>query len=163
VVHARIAVLAGLSPKENRSVPPLNYPRVYRLKEARPDLQIVLNGGISDSRQALAHLQHVDGVMIGRQAYHAPWFIRELDRLVHGADGNQTRQDVIMSMRPYIEKALSEGIYLKHISRHLLGLFAGEPGARAWRRHLSEHAWQSGSGFEVLEEALAKMPAALAA
>ncbi|ANO53066.1 tRNA dihydrouridine synthase DusA [Woeseia oceani] len=163
VVHARIAVLAGLSPKENRSVPPLNYPRVYRLKEARPDLQIVLNGGITDSQQALAHLQHVDGVMIGRQAYQAPWFLRELDRVVYGNESSETRQEVILRMRPYIEEALSEGVYLKHISRHLLGLFAGEPGARAWRRHLSQHAWQADSGFEVLEEALAKVPAALAA
>ncbi|MGB5344961.1 MAG: tRNA dihydrouridine(20/20a) synthase DusA, partial [Woeseia sp.] len=160
IVHARIAILEGLSPKENRSVPPLNYARVYRLKEEYPDLTIILNGGITTTAQADEHLAKVDGVMIGRQAYHDPWFLVELDR-AHGR-GSDTlqRHDVVERMRPYIEAQLAGGAQLKHITRHMLGLFAGQPGARAWRRYLSQHAHQAGSDFAVLEQALAAMPRA---
>lgn len=160
IVHARIAILAGLSPKENRTVPPLNYERVYRLKEEHPDLTIVLNGGITTVEQAEQHLQHVDGVMIGRQAYHDPWFIVELTRALTGSDALLKRHDAVARMRPYIEAQLGDGAMLKHISRHMLGLFAGQPGARAWRRYLSEHAHLEGSDFAVLERALAAMPQA---
>jgi len=160
IVHARKAILSGLSPKENRTVPPLNYPRVYRLKKEFPELRIVLNGGVASIDACHEHLQHVDGVMIGRQAYHQPWFLTELER-EFGTDpvaGRLTREDAIQQMLPYIERELADGAELKHITRHLLGLFAGRPGARAWRRYLSEHAHLSGAGVEVLQHALAKLP-----
>jgi tRNA-dihydrouridine synthase A len=160
IVHARIAILEGLSPKENRTVPPLNYPRVYRLKAARPGLRIVLNGGINECAEAQEHLQHVDGVMIGRQAYHAPWFIAELDQALHATDELPERVAIVHAMRGYIERAIAEGAELKHVTRHMLGLFAGQPGARAWRRYLSENAYRPGCGFEVLERALQVLPRA---
>ncbi len=160
VVHARVAILDGLSPKENRSIPPLNYPRVYRLKEKRPGLRIILNGGINDCVQAREHLQHVDGLMIGRQAYHDPWFITELDQALHVSSDALDRAAIVRAMRPYIERVIAEGAQLKHVTRHMLGLFAGQPGARAWRRYLSEHAHLPGSGFDVLEQALQAVPQA---
>ena len=161
IVHARIAILDGLSPKENRTVPPLNYPRVYRLKETRPDLRVVLNGGITDVAAARAHLAHVDGVMIGRQAYQDPWFLVELDRALGGGDGlPASREAVIAALCDYVATELAAGTRLQQISRHLHGLFAGCPGARAWRRHLSEHAHLPGAGYEVLSDALAAVPAA---
>ena len=162
VVHARKAILAGLSPKENRSVPQLNYERVYRLKDAFPDLTIVLNGGVTTLDECRRHLQHVDGVMIGRQAYHQPWFLTELEQ-AFGRDDTYVvpnRHDVIQRLTPYIECELCDGAELKHITRHLLGLFAGQPGARAWRRYLSENAHRPGAGLEVIEGALAKLPQA---
>jgi tRNA-dihydrouridine synthase A len=160
IVHARKAILSGLSPKENRTVPPLNYPRVYQLKEEFPELRIVLNGGVASIDDCHEHLQHVDGVMIGRQAYHQPWFLTELEREFGAAReaGALTREDAIRQMLPYIERELADGADLKHITRHLLGLFAGQPGARAWRRYLSEHAHIAGAGVEVLRHALAKLP-----
>lgn len=160
IVHARIAVLGGLSPKENRSIPPLNYERVYRLKEEHPQLTVVLNGGITTTKAARDHLQHVDGVMIGRQAYHDPWFITELSAALGGSGLPRDCGDVIDGMRPYIEAQLAAGTELKHITRHMLGLYAGRPGARAWRRFLSQHAWRPGAGLEVIDEALARMPIA---
>ncbi len=162
IVHARIAILQGLSPKDNRSVPPLNYDRVYKLKREFPVLDIVLNGGIATTDQALAHLAHFDGVMIGRQAYHEPYFLTELEGALFGhADWQApSRHEVIELMIPYIERQMSQGVALKNITRHLLGLFAGQSGARAWRRHLSEIAHLPGAGVEVLHEALAKLPQA---
>ncbi len=157
LVHARIAILSGLSPKENRTVPPLNYARVYRLKEKYPDLTIVLNGGITTADQVREHLRHVDGVMIGRQAYHDPWFLVTLDEALGRCVALPTRQDVVHNMRPYVEEQLAAGVPLKKITRHMLGLFAGQPGARAWRRYLSEHAHRPGSDFAVLEQALEAM------
>lgn len=163
IVHARKAILAGLSPKENRNIPPLIYERVYRLKQDYPQLTVVLNGGVTTVTQCRQHLQHVDGVMIGRQAYHQPWFLTELER-AFGRDAGQfaprTRLEVIERMIPYISKELQRGSLLKHITRHMLGLFAGQPGARAWRRHLSEHAFRPGAGIEVLEAAVDKLPQA---
>ncbi len=162
VVHARKAILAGLSPKDNRSVPQLNYERVYRVKDAFPELTIVLNGGVTTLDECRKHLQHVDGVMIGRQAYHQPWFLTELEQ-AFGRDDTYVvphRHDVIRRMTPYIERELDDGAQLKHITRHLLGLFAGQPGARAWRRYLSEQAHRPGAGLEVLEGALVKLPQA---
>ena len=162
IVHARIAILQGLSPKDNRTVPPLDHERVYLLKRDFPDLEIVLNGGISASDQVLGHLQHVDGVMIGRQAYHEPWFLVELEQTLFADEDWQApgRHEIVEVMIPYIERQISAGAQLKHITRHMLGLFGGLPGARAWRRHLSENAHLPGAEVDVLREALAKMPEA---
>ena len=162
IVHARKAFLEGLSPKENRTVPPLEYERVYRLKREFPDLNIVLNGGITSVEQCLEHLQHADGVMIGRQAYHHPWFLVELEQaLGEGAAAwRPDRYAIVERMLPYVERELSAGAELKHITRHMLGLFAGLPGARAWRRYLSENAHLSGAGADVLQAALTRLPGA---
>ena len=159
IVHARIAILEGLSPKDNRSVPPLDYARVYKLKRDFPDLDVVLNGGIATTEQALAHLAHVDGVMIGRKAYHQPYFLAELERALAGHEHWQapSRNEIIELMIPYIERQLSRGVALHSITRHLLGLFAGQPGARAWRRHLSENAHRPGAGIEVMHAALERL------
>ncbi len=160
IVHARIAILDGLSPKENRSVPPLNYDRVYQLKQARPELQIVINGGITAIDEVDAVLQHVDGAMIGRQAYHHPWFLAELEQHFNPAFELPERREIIERMVPYIEQELESGERLGRITRHMVGLFAGMPGARAWRRYLSENAYRDGAGVEVLFEALDAMPVA---
>ena len=162
IVHARIAILQGLSPKDNRSVPPLDYERVYKLKTEFPDLTIVLNGGITTVDECRAHLEIVDGAMIGRQAYQQPWFLTELEQAFGGnADYRAPqRHDVVHALLPYIERELERGAELKHITRHLLGLFAGQPGARAWRRYLSEHAHHHGAGIEVLHAGLEKLPRA---
>ena len=153
-VHARKAILKGLSPKENRSVPPLDYDRVYRLKEDFPELTIILNGGIATVAECRQHLEHVDGVMIGRQAYQQPWFLTELEQAFGNGNAPPTRDEVVTKMLPYVERELAAGAELKHITRHMLGLFAGLPGARAWRRYLSENAHRDGGGIEVLETAL---------
>jgi len=160
IVHARKAILQGLSPKENRSVPPLNYSRVYRLKKEFPDLTIILNGGISSVEECRAHMAHVDGVMIGRQAYHHPWLLTELEREFGSGYVPVDRHEIVRQMIPYMEKQLVEGAFLKHMTRHMLGLFAGQPGARAWRRYLSENAHRPAAGIEVLEKALQKLPRA---
>lgn len=154
IVHARIAILSGLSPKENRSVPPLNYDRVYRLKDRWPELRIVLNGGIRTTGEIDQHLQHVDAVMIGRQAYHDPWFLAEAEQHLLGTKPLPDRRAAVLAMQDYVDRELANGIPLKRISRHMLGLFAGQPGARAWRRYLSENAHKSGSGFQTLRDAL---------
>lgn len=156
IVHARKAILGGLSPKQNRSIPPLNYDRVYRLKRDYPHLTIVLNGGIATVDQAMQHLEFVDGVMVGREAYQNPWFLVELEQTLRGEDAPspRDRQQVGRKMLPYIEEQLAAGAELKHITRHMLGLFAGQSGAREWRRHLSENAHRSGAGVEVVEQML---------
>jgi tRNA-dihydrouridine synthase A len=153
-VHARIAILTGLSPKENRSVPPLNYDRVYRLKRERPDLDIVLNGGITGVEAAVAHLAHVDGVMIGREAYQNPYSLTRFERAIGGGGAAPSRREIVARMLPYIERELAAGTPLRHITRHMLGLYAGEPGARHWRRTLSERSHQPGAGIEVVQAAL---------
>jgi tRNA-dihydrouridine synthase A len=160
IVHARIAILDGLSPKENRTVPPLNYERVYRLKDANPDLDIVLNGGISEITHVEDVLRHVDGVMIGRQAYHHPYFLAELEHHMNSQVPLPNRRDVVEQMLPYIERELEQGERLGRITRHMVGLFAGIPGARSWRRYISEHAFRDGASAEVLLEALDAMPVA---
>lgn len=160
IVHARKAILNGLSPKENRSIPPLDYDRVYRLKQDYPALRIVLNGGIASLQACKSHLAFVDGVMIGREAYHNPWFLTELEQAFGNGAVPRSRHDAALQMLPYIREELATGTYLKHISRHLLGLFAGQPGARAWRRHLSETSHRHNAGIEVLEQALEKVPQA---
>ena len=158
IVHARKAILQGLSPKENRSVPPLNYERVYQLKADRPELNIVLNGGVTTVAECMAHLAQVDGVMIGRQAYHQPWFLTELESAFGSGPVPRDRHDVVAAMLPYVEHALAGGALLKHITRHMLGLFAGQPGARAWRRYLSENAHRNGADSSVITGALARLP-----
>lgn len=160
IVHARKAVLAGLSPRDNRSVPPLNYERIYRLKRDHPELTITLNGGVTSTGEVTHHLEHVDGVMIGRKAYQDPWFLVELEiALESGVRIPPNRYAVVERMRPYIERELAAGTELKHITRHMLGLFAGCPGARAWRRHLSERAHHPGAGIEVIDEAVERLAA----
>ena len=160
IVHARIAILEGLSPKENRTVPPLNYERVYRLKEAFPELEIVINGGLTTLADVDAVLEHVDGAMIGRQAYHQPYFLAELEQHQDADWQAPARADVIERMLPYIDSEVAAGASLNSITRHMLGLFAGQPGARAWRRYISEHAHREGAGSEVLVNALNAMPVA---
>src|SRR5690606_36554133 len=132
VVHARIAILSGLSPKANREVPPLNYERVFRMKEAFPELTIVINGGIKDMEQTLALLERLDGVMVGREAYQNPWFLAQVDARVYGdQDENAaSRTEVLHELLPYVERELDQGLELKHITRHVLGLFQGLPGAK---------------------------------
>lgn len=158
VVHARIAILGGLSPKENRSVPPLDYERVYRLKREHPELTVVINGGIGSVDEVTAHLDHVDGVMIGREAYQNPWFLAEVERRLYGgSELPDSRLQALERMLPYIERELAAGTELKNMTRHLLGLFTGEPGARAWRRHLSEQAHRRGAGIKVLHDAVGRL------
>jgi tRNA-dihydrouridine synthase A len=160
-IHARKAWLQGLSPKENREVPPLDYALVHAMKARFPDLHISLNGGVQTLEEAQAHLAAgLDGVMIGRAAYHAPGdILLPADRLIFGEPApDRTPHKVARAMLPYIERELAEGHRLHAITRHMLGLFTGRPGARAWRRHLSEHATRDGAGPEVVEQALARVP-----
>jgi tRNA-dihydrouridine synthase A len=154
IVHARKAWLQGLSPRENREVPPLDYARVYRLKERHPGLPIILNGGIDTLAQAEAHLTRVDGVMMGRAAYKEPWRLLEVDSLWGELPPAASAREAAFAMQSYIERALGEGVRLNSIVRHMLGLFAGVHGARAFRRHLATAAVRPGAGCEVLEEAL---------
>lgn len=155
IVHARKAWLSGLSPKENRDIPPLDYERVYQLKRDYPQLIIAINGGITDLAQIKEHLLHVDGVMVGREAYQNPYMLAHIDaELFADHHAISSRHDIIMQMLPYIEQHLQSGGYLSHITRHMLGLFQGVPGARAWRRYLSENATRKGAGTEVLLAAL---------
>ncbi len=154
IVHARNAWLQGLSPKENREVPPLRYDWAYRLKAERPGLQVVVNGGIADGGEAGAHLEHVDGAMLGRAAYHTPYLLHELDVAWFGGD-LQSRAELLRAYRPYVEAQLGRGVQLKHIARHVLGLFAGQPGGRAFRQVLSEGAHKPGADWSLLERALA--------
>jgi len=161
IVHARVAILEGLSPKENRSVPPLHYQRVFELKRDMPELEVVLNGGITTVEQADDALRRVDGVMIGRQAYHDPYFLARLEHHLHPEWPLPDRRRVVEDMLPYIDKELVRGERLGRITRHMLGLFAGEPGARAWRRFLSENAFRAEAGPEILLKALERLgPAA---
>jgi tRNA-dihydrouridine synthase A len=153
-VHARKAWLQGLSPKENREIPPLDYERVYRLKREFPELTVVINGGIGTVEQVQAHLGQVDGVMLGRAAYHDPYLLARLEAALYG-EPLPTRDDVLRQMRPYVEAELARGTALKHISRHLLGLYQGEPGARAFRRTISEGAHLPGAGWQLIEQAIA--------
>jgi tRNA-dihydrouridine synthase A len=158
IVHARKAWLQGLSPKENREVPPLKYEAVHRLKHDFPHLQFVINGGFKTLSQVEAELDELDGVMIGREIYANPWLLGDVDRRIFG-DTNPlaTPHQVVEALLPFIERELAAGTPLKHMTRHILGLFQGRPGARAWRRHLSENAHLPGAGTEVVEQALARV------
>jgi tRNA-dihydrouridine synthase A len=156
VVHARKAWLKGLSPRQNRDVPPLDYGRVHRLKAAHPALPVVLNGGLASLEAAAPHLQLVDGVMMGRVAYQEPWRLLGVDPLLFGAPAPlRAPNDVAQALIPYIERELAKGVKLSAITRHVLGLFRGVPGARAFRRHLSTEAVKPGAGADVLVAALA--------
>lgn len=155
IVHARKAWLTGLSPKENRTVPPLRYDDVHRLKRERPDLRIEVNGGITSMAQVGEHLAHVDGVMIGRAAYDNPYLLAGVDVACFGDDAAPpTRAEAARRMVPYIENMRDRGVRLNAITRHMFGLFAGRPGARAWRRTLTVEAIRPGAGAEVLRAAL---------
>jgi tRNA-dihydrouridine synthase A len=154
VVHARKAWLKGLSPKENRQIPPLNYERVYRLKREFPALVVVINGGITSVEAVQAHLAHVDGVMLGRAAYHDPYLLAQLEAVLYGTP-MPARETVLAQLRPYVEAELKRGTAFKHISRHLLGLYQGEPGARGFRRVLSEGAHLPDADWNLLELARA--------
>lgn len=155
VVHARKALLKGLSPKENRDVPPLDYPLVYRLKRERPELTLVINGGIGSLDEAEAHLDHVDGVMLGRAAYHTPGLLGEADARLFGEDGTVDALEAVRRYRPYVARELEKGTHLAAMTRHMLGLFHGAPGARTWRRILTVEGVKPGAGLEVVDAALA--------
>jgi tRNA-dihydrouridine synthase A len=160
-IHARKAWLQGLSPKDNREIPPLDRDLVFRMKARFPDMHVSLNGGVQSLAEATALLHAgIDGVMIGRAAYHTPAeILLPADRVIFGADGpERTPHEVARAMLPYIERQMTEGQRLHAMTRHMLGLFAGRPGARAWRRHLSERATREGAGPEVVESALALVP-----
>lgn len=158
-IHARKAWLSGLSPKENREIPPLDYNRAYQIKKDFSHLNIAINGGVKSLEEAKLHLAHLDGVMIGREAYQSPYILAEVDQQIFGLDAPvKKRSEVIFEMFPYIEQQLSQGAYLGHITRHMLGMFQNMPGARQWRRHISENAHKAGAGIEVVEVALAKIP-----
>lgn len=159
IVHARKAILKGLSPKENREIPPLKYDWVYQLKQDFPDLEIIINGGLNNHEQIQQQLTHLDGAMVGREAYHNPYLLAEVDNLYYSKSGDKiSRHDAVRNFMPYIEEQLNNDVYLSHITRHVLGIFHGQPGARQFRRHISENAHKRGSGLEVLEAALSKVP-----
>jgi tRNA-dihydrouridine synthase A len=159
IVHARKAWLKGLSPKENRDIPPLRYELVHRLKSEFPHLDITINGGIRTLDATAEHLRHVDGVMLGRAAYETPYVLAEADQRFFGAsEAPRDRHAVVEAMLPYIETQRSRGAPLNSITRHMLGLFQGLPGARAWRRYLSENVHAPGAGPEVVVAAMAQVP-----
>ena len=155
-VHARKAWLEGLSPKENRDVPPLDYDLVFRVKRENPALTIVLNGGIATLEEAQAHLAHVDGVMLGRAAYHTPAILADVDSRFFG-EASKSVDGAVVDYLAYVERKLGEGVPLNAMTKHMLGLFNGRPGARLFRRHLSENATRKGAGIQVLRDALAHL------
>ena len=164
IVHARKAWLQGLSPKQNREIPPLRYDLVYQLKQARPQLNILINGGIKTIEEVSAHLQQVDGVMLGREAYHNPYMLAEVDRLFYGSDRPVvSRKQVVAGLMAYIDVELATGTRLHSITRHIHGLFAACPGARAWRRELSTSAHRELADSRVVEQALHHIITAAAA
>lgn len=156
IIHARNAWLDGLSPKENRNIPPLRYDIVYQLKQELPDLEIIINGGIKAYTAIDNHLQHVDGVMLGREAYHNPYFLAEMDQCYYNDKHPiPTRDEIVAQLLPYIQQQRDQDIFLKHISRHILGLYHAQKGAKQWRRYLSENAVAHSAGVEVIKQALA--------
>ncbi|MEM8489588.1 MAG: tRNA dihydrouridine(20/20a) synthase DusA [Pseudomonadota bacterium] len=158
VIHARHAWLKGLSPKENREVPPLRHEWVYQLKREMPALTVVLNGGINSLDEGMAHLGELDGVMLGRRAYQDPWVLANVDQLFFGEDNpTQCREQVLASLEPYIEGVLRRGGRLNHVTRHVLGLYQCVPGARRFRRYLSTHAHRDGAAVETLKAARAQL------
>jgi tRNA-dihydrouridine synthase A len=163
VVHARKAWLKGLSPKQNRDIPPLDYPLVWRLKRERPGLTIVINGGVADLEAAEAHLAHVDGVMLGRAAYHEPYRLGAVDRRLFGEGDEIAPEAAVGAYLPYVRAQLEAGTHLAAMTRHMLGLFHGRPGARAWRRILTVEGAKPGAGVQVIERGLAALADAAAA
>jgi tRNA-dihydrouridine synthase A len=155
IVHARKAWLKGLSPKENRDIPPLNYDLVQRIKTKYPNLTILLNGGLNTLAEAETALGGLDGVMLGRAAYQTPWILADVDPLFYDKPAPvQTRADAVFAMVPYIEEQLAAGVFLSRVTRHMLGLFHGQPGGRLWRQIISEQAHKEGAGLDVLMRAL---------
>ncbi len=154
IVHARKAWLKGLSPKENRDVPPLQYANVYRLKLERPDLDIIINGGIKNSEDAEEHMRHVDGVMIGREIYHNPMMFISLYKTLYNEDAEHDRLKIISRFSDYVQQQLNEGVYLNRMTKHVLGLFHQQRGAKYWRRYISENAHKPGAGVDVINVAL---------
>ncbi len=155
IIHARKAWLKGLSPKQNRDVPPLNYQLVYQIKQEFPELEIIINGGIKTLEASEQHLKQVDGVMMGREVYHNPFIMNEVDKRLYSdkTARNSSELEILNQYMDYMQKQLNQGLLLKHMSRHLLGLFTGKPGAKAWRRHISENAYKKGAGIEVIQQA----------
>ncbi|MEO9944998.1 tRNA dihydrouridine(20/20a) synthase DusA [Paraglaciecola sp.] len=154
-VHARKAWLKGLSPKQNRDIPPLMYDRVYQLKQEFPGLHISLNGGVKTLDEVSAHLAHLDGVMIGREVYSNPYILAEVDqRFYQDSSPIKTRFEVVQDMLPYVEQQMDGGARVWHIARHMLGLFQGQPGGRIWRRYLSQNGTKAGAGIELLIDAV---------
>jgi tRNA-dihydrouridine synthase A len=160
IVHARKAWLKGLSPKENREIPPLDYDRVHRLKASRPDLKIVLNGGLQNLTQDIVHCEELDGLMYGRDAYHNPWMLQPVDELFANATPSvNLRREAVLAMVPYIEKHVSLGRSLHKVTRHMLGLYHGQPGGRIWRQILSTEGCKPGADVDVLTKALSAVEA----
>jgi len=156
IIHARIAVLSGLTPKENREIPPLNYPRVIRMKAKFPQLKVISNGGITDLEEGREFLSCIDGIMVGREAYGNPYALRQVDGLFYGDDAvEKSRLDYLEQYLPYVESELAAGTPLHHMTRHILGLFKGTRGGKAFRRHLSQHACRRDAGISVLLDAMA--------
>ena len=159
IIHARKAILAGLSPKENREIPPLDFGRVRRLKRDFPDVTVILNGGLKAPDHILQEIDHVDGVMIGREAYQNPYSLIAMERALFDVEeAVRTRHDIVRCFLDYVDDRRAAGVPVKSMTRHILGLFNGLPGARAWRRHLSEEAVRENAGPEVIEAALARVP-----
>ena len=155
IIHARKAILNGLTPKENREIPPLNYQRVFAVKETFPDLEIVINGGISNLSDASSFLEKVDGVMIGREAYQNPFFLNEVDEVIFGCSPSEKdRTNHLEEYILYIESELQKGTPLKHMTRHILGLFKSQKGGKQFRRHLSENSHKTDAGIDVVTDAL---------
>lgn len=159
IIHARKAWLKGLSPKENREVPPLDYPRVYQLKKDYPQLHLSLNGGVKTIADSQTHLESVDGIMIGREAYSNPFILSEVDEAIYNEQAfTLSRHDVVRSMYDYIESEMQQGANFWHIARHMLGIFQGQPGARGFRRHLSENGHGKQADLSVMDKALSFVP-----
>ena len=155
VIHARKAHLSGLSPRQNRSIPPLRYEYVYRLKQDFPELTIILNGGIKDTQEILAHLKELDGVMVGREAYDNPYFLSEIDEIIFKTSTKSiSRFAVLDQYKLYMQSELDNGVPLKVLAQHVFGLFNGLPGARSWRRYLSEHIYSKDAGLDVINDAV---------
>ena len=155
IIHARKAILSGLTPKENREIPPLNYQRVFSVKETFPELEIIINGGITNLPDAKSFLKRVDGVMVGREAYQNPFFLEKVDEFVfNNSSKGKSRIDYLESYIPYVESELRRGTPLKHMTRHILGLFKGQRGGKQFRRYLSENSYKEHSGIEVISDAL---------
>ena len=154
IIHARKAWLQGLSPKENRDIPPLNYERIYQLKAEFPHLEIIINGGISSLEEGLKHLEKVDGIMMGREAYQNPYILSGVDALFYGDNhAPLSRDEVVMALLPYIDQVIAGGGKLSYVTRHILGLYQKMPGARKWRRFLSENAHKPGTTSDLLQQA----------
>jgi tRNA-dihydrouridine synthase A len=154
IIHARKAWLKGLSPKQNRDIPPLDYDLVYQIKRDFPALNIIINGGIKTLAECQQHLESTDGVMLGREVYHNPYLMVEVDQTLYGVNRPiLSRKQILQEFMHYVETQRSQDVHLKHMSRHILGLFQGIAGAKAWRRYISENSYKAGAGVEVLEYA----------